>query len=130
MSNATTYLLLRDPDGAHEAASSALRLLNAAPEGDREVAVSAQASVDLARARLLRRDLDGAQEALEPVFQVPAGWRGAGILERISGVRSELCRPDFHGAHIAENLGERIEDFAAASTARLTNGTSGFAIEA
>ncbi|MBZ3913106.1 hypothetical protein [Streptomyces acidiscabies] len=118
MSNATTHLLLRNADGAEEAASSALTLLSARPEDQRPLLVVSQASVDLARARLLRRELDGTHEALDPVFAIPTEWRGAGTLERISAVRAELCHPDFTGAAEANSLGERIEEFTAAATAQ------------
>ncbi|MFB7776268.1 hypothetical protein [Streptomyces bauhiniae] len=47
MSNATTYLLLSDADGAEEAAESAFSLLAAKPEGQRPLLVTAQAHVDL-----------------------------------------------------------------------------------
>lgn len=129
MGNATTYLLLRDAAGADLAATSALRLLSAVPEQERSLQVSTQASVDLARARLLRRELDGAHEALEPVFNVPAEWRGAGILERLAAARAELGHPDFQGASEARDLGERIEDFSASATANKLGGAAPLAIE-
>ncbi|MFF4500353.1 hypothetical protein [Streptomyces sp. NPDC001401] len=118
MSNATTYLLLRDAEGAEAAAASALDLLAAKPEEQRPILVSTQASVDLARARLLRGELAGAHEALDPVFSVPRVWRGAGTLERLAAARSELCRPDFNGSAEASTLGERIEEFTASAAAQ------------
>jgi len=129
MSNATTHLLLRNAEGAEEAASSALALLSARPEDQRPLLVVAQASVDLARARLLRRELDGAHEALAPVFSIPTEWRGAGTLERISAVRTELCHPDFNGAAEANALGERIEEFTAAATAQRLGSGAPLALE-
>lgn len=129
MSNATTYLLLRDADGADEAASSALRLLSAKPAAQRPLMTSTQASVDLARARLLRQDLDGAHEALEPVFDVPSEWRGTGALERLAAARAELSRRGFQGSHAASALGERIEDFIASATAQKLGGAAPLAIE-
>ncbi|MFI1825412.1 tetratricopeptide repeat protein [Streptomyces sp. NPDC020412] len=118
MSNATTYLLLGDSGGAEEAAAQALRLLSAEPEEERPLLVETQAHVDLARARLLRGELDGVQAALEPAFNVPVEWRGAGTLERMAAVRTGLCHPDFHGAGEASTLGERIEEFTAAASAQ------------
>ncbi|MFE7543828.1 response regulator [Streptomyces platensis] len=119
MSNATTYLLMREAEGAETAAISALRILSSRPEDQRPLLVSTQASVDLARARLLRGELNGAHEALEPVFSVPTEWRGAGTLERLAAVRSGLCHPDFVGAAEASTLGERIEEFSAAAAHKL-----------
>jgi tetratricopeptide (TPR) repeat protein len=129
MSNATTYLLLRNADGADDAASSALRLLNAKPADQRPLMTSTQASVDLARARLLRQDLDGAQEALEPVFEVPSEWRATGALEHLTAARAELSRPVFQGSKAASTLGERIEDFMAAASAHKLSGAGRLAIE-
>ncbi|MFM9371901.1 hypothetical protein [Streptomyces sp. Da 82-17] len=130
MSNATTYLLLRDAQGAEEAASTTLNLLSSRPEDERPILISSQASVDLARARLLRGELAGAHEALEPVFSVPTAWRSAGVLERMAAVRAELCRPDFSGAAEASSLGERIEEFSAAATAQTLGSAAPLAIEA
>ncbi|MGH4028789.1 hypothetical protein ACQB60_07645 [Actinomycetota bacterium Odt1-20B] len=129
MSNATTYLLLRDAQGAEAAASGALHLLNSRPEDDRPMLISTQAAVDLARARLLRRELDGAMEALEPVFSVPTEWRGAGTLERLAAVRTELCHPDFQSAAQAGALGDRIEEFSTAATAHKLGPSAPLAIE-
>ncbi|MFJ9051345.1 hypothetical protein ACIRPO_16620 [Streptomyces bacillaris] len=129
MSNATTYLLLRDADGAEAAAERALVLLGSKPEHQRPLLVSTQASVDLARARLLRGELDGVQAALEPAFSVPAEWRGAGTLERMAAVRSGLCHPDFSGSAEARTLGERIEEYSAASTAHRLGAGMPLAIE-
>ncbi|MEU8353017.1 hypothetical protein, partial [Streptomyces sp. NPDC048845] len=97
MSNATTYLLVRDADGAEQAAGHALDLLSTQPPERRPVLVSGPAAIDLARARLVRQDLDGAQEALEPVFTIPAPWRGAGMLERLTAARAELTGPRLRG---------------------------------
>ncbi|MGW2860997.1 hypothetical protein [Streptomyces sp. NPDC001205] len=129
MSNATTFLLLRDAAGAEAAASSALELLRAQPEEQRPLLVSTQASVDLARARLLRRELDGAYEALVPVFDVPVEWRGAGTLERLDAARRELCHPDFQTASAAADLGEQIEDFTATAAAHKLSASAPLAIE-
>ncbi len=129
MSNATTYLLLRDAEGAEAAASSALRLIGTKPEEQRPLLISTQASVDLARARLLRSELDGVHAALEPVFDVPTEWRVAGTLERLAAVRVGLCNPDFSGATEASTLGERIEEFSAAAAAHKLGATAPLAIE-
>ncbi|WP_043727719.1 hypothetical protein [Streptomyces zinciresistens] len=129
MSNATTYLLLRDADGAEEAAEQALQLLSAKPEHQRPLLISTQAHVDLARARLLRGELDGVQAALEPAFSVPTEWRGAGTLERMAAVRAGLVQTDFRGAPDAIALGERIEDYTAEASAQRLGSTPPLAIE-
>lgn len=125
MSNATTYLLLRDAAGAGAAAHRALRLLNRKPAGQRPLLVSTQAWVDLARARLLEGELDAVLEALRPVFEVPPEWRSTGTLERLAAVRSGLCRTEFVGAAEARVLGERIEEFSGAAAAHRVGGAEG-----
>lgn len=129
MSNATTYLLLGDANGAEESAERALLLLGTKPEGERPLLISTQASVDLARARLLRGELDGVEDALGPAFAVPTEWRGAGTLERMAEVRSGLCHPDFSDSSEARTLGERIEEYSAAATAHRLGAGTPLAIE-
>jgi hypothetical protein len=116
MSNATTLLLLRDAPGAEAAAEHALALATDPQAGPR-VPVATQAAIDLARARLMRGELDGAAEALEPAFGVPAEWRIAGALERMAGVRTELSRAQYAGVRTARDLEERIEYFSATAGA-------------
>lgn len=128
MSNATTYLLLQDADGAETAAQHALDILQGRPEAQRPTLVTVQATTDLARARLLHRDLDGAQEALNPAFRTPTEWRSAGMLERMNAARAQLTHPDFRNAPAAASLAEQIEDFSATAAARSLGSESPLAI--
>ncbi|MEU3960147.1 hypothetical protein AB0F42_10040 [Streptomyces buecherae] len=129
MSNATTRLLLKDAVGAAAEASRALHLLESLPAGQRPLLITTQAYADLGRARVLQHDLDGAQEALESVFIVPAEWRGAGVVERLIAVRADLCGPVLRNASLAITLGERIEDFLSRSTVRTLGALNSLAIE-
>ncbi|MEU9774833.1 hypothetical protein [Streptomyces sp. NPDC047968] len=130
MSHATTCLLLRDAGGAEEFAARALALLGDRPEDEAPIVVSGPAAIDLARARLMRREVEGAQEALAPVFRVPPGWRGSGMMERMTAARIELTRPEFRGASAALSLAEQIEEFSALSPARRLGAQSPLVIEA
>ncbi|MGW0569922.1 hypothetical protein [Streptomyces tauricus] len=130
MSNATTCLLLRDGAGAEDSATMALTLLSSLPVPEQPIVVSGPAAVDLARARLMRHEVEGAQEALAPVFQVLPNWRGSGMLERLTAARIELTRPEFRDAPTALTLAEQIEDFSSFSPARRLGATSPLAIEA
>lgn len=129
MSNATTYLLLRDADGAEESAERALELLEGQPSEARPKLVAVQAAIDLGRARLMHRDVDGAQEAMAPAFATPSEWRQAGMLERMAAARTQLTHPDFHGSPAATSLAEQIEDFSTAAAARKLGGASPLALE-
>ncbi|MFD4933387.1 hypothetical protein [Streptomyces virginiae] len=129
MSNATTSLLLRDGVAAEEFATTALTLLSSRPTAEIPLIVSGPAAVDLARARLMRNEVEGAQEALEQVFQVPPGHRASGMMERLTAARMELTRPDFRGAAAAVALADQIEEFSALSPARRLGAQSALAIE-
>ncbi|MFC4512252.1 hypothetical protein [Streptomyces ehimensis] len=124
MGNATTCLLLNDSTRAEASASHALDLLAARPANERPQLVAAQAAVDLARARMLRGELAGAGEALQPVFQVPAEWRGIGVVYRLGAARAELTRADFRGAREAIDLGEKIEAFTAVAVSKTLPGSA------
>ncbi|MCX4826060.1 hypothetical protein OG883_41040 [Streptomyces sp. NBC_01142] len=129
MSNATTSLLLRDAEGAEASATRALALLSSRPTAEQPIVVSGPAAIDLARSRLMRSEVEGAHEALAPVFRVPPDWRGAGMLERLTAARIELTRPELRSAPAALTLAEQIEDFSALSPARRLGATSPLAIE-
>ncbi|MET9932876.1 MULTISPECIES: hypothetical protein [unclassified Streptomyces] len=130
MSNATTCLLLRNGAGAEEYATNALTALGALPREEQPIVVAGPAAVDLARARLLRDEIDGAQEALTPVFQVPPLWRSAGMMERLAAARIELTRPEINTSPAALSLAEQIEDFIAQAPSRRLGAATPLAIEA
>ncbi|MBM9624727.1 hypothetical protein [Streptomyces zhihengii] len=129
MSNSTTCLLLRDAQGAEELASRALELHNERRTSDRWFVISAPAASNLARARIMAGEIEGAREALRPVLKIPVQWRGAGMLERLTAARCELTHPALRGARSAVDLAEEIEEFTALSPARRLGGTSPLAIE-
>ncbi|WP_428950933.1 hypothetical protein [Streptomyces sp. cg35] len=127
MSHATTYLVLGDSERAERSALHALSLLGEEPSPDRPVQM--QVTVDLARARLLRGELDGVDEALAPVLETAAEWRTIGLVERVSQLRAQLARSEAAQAHLGQELGEQIEEFVALAAARPLTG-SRLAIEA
>ncbi|MFE5828309.1 DNA-binding protein [Streptomyces erythrochromogenes] len=129
MSNATTGLLLRNGEAAEEFATAALTLLSNRPTAEVPLIVSGPAALDLARARLMRNEVEGAQEALDQVFQVPPGHRASGMMERLTAARMELTRPDFRGEASAVAVAEQIEEFSALSPARRLGAQSALAIE-
>ncbi|WP_371652531.1 MULTISPECIES: hypothetical protein [unclassified Streptomyces] len=121
MSHTTTYLVLGDSAKAEASALHALALLDSGPVGDRPVHM--RVVVDLARARLQRGELEGAEEALAQVFATPVAWRTIGLVDRVSHLRAGLTRPELEGAPVARLLGERIEDFITATAARSLPGS-------
>lgn len=115
MSNGSTYLLLGDGRDAEAAAQRALVLIKERPASQQSAPVLGGAAVNLAMARLLSQDLDGAAEALEVVWGIPAHQRVTGLLERTSRLRQTLTIQPFRGAASAAVLGERLEDFQRAT---------------
>ncbi|WP_405824318.1 hypothetical protein OG705_29415 [Streptomyces sp. NBC_00838] len=110
MSNATSYLLAGNATGGEQAAQQALLLLAEMPIAERSPLTLAQAQVDLARALILRGELDGAAETLIPALDLPQDRMAAGLLERLAEARRELSRPGLADARQAVELAERIAD--------------------
>ncbi|GAB7078113.1 hypothetical protein [Streptomyces sp. JCM 18897] len=77
----------------------------------------------------MRGEVEGAEEALAPVFQVAPMWRGSGMLERLTAARLELTRPEFRGAPTALALADRIEEFSALSPVRRLGAQSPLALD-
>ncbi|MEU6323196.1 DNA-binding protein [Streptomyces sp. NPDC047009] len=115
MSTSTTALLIGDAWQAETAARRALALLAHKPHGQQSAHVRAGAAADLAHARLLADDVDGAAEALAPVWEVPVDQRKTGIVVRAARIRRHLSQPPYHGAQLPRELRERIEDFTRVS---------------
>ncbi|MFE5842061.1 hypothetical protein ACFQ7N_10480 [Streptomyces niveus] len=122
MSNATSYLLAGNAAGGEQAAQQALRLLAGMPLAERSSLTSAQAQVDLARALILRGELDGAAEALTPALDLPKERMAAGLLERLAAARRELSHPGLAQARQAVELAERIADSVSLPAARASGG--------
>ncbi|MFC1420045.1 hypothetical protein [Streptacidiphilus cavernicola] len=112
MSNSTTYLLMRDGAAAETTAMQSLSLIaEGGPAGATPVPIASKASSDLAMARLLRQDVDGAAEALRAVFELPREWRSPGLRDRVRTVRRELVSAAFRDAPGAIGMAEECEDF-------------------
>jgi hypothetical protein len=65
----------------------------------------------VALARLLANDVEGADEALRPVWDIPREQRTTGIVVRTAHIQRHLSQPTYHGAGAAVELRERIENF-------------------
>ncbi|WP_432198889.1 DNA-binding protein [Streptomyces sp. bgisy027] len=111
MSNSTTALIIGDGGQAEASARQALTLLAQKSTDAQSAHVLGGAATDLALARLLANDVDGAAEALTPVWEIPRDQRMTGIVVRTARVHRHLTRPAYHGAHLPGQLRERIEDF-------------------
>ncbi|MFF9001490.1 DNA-binding protein [Streptomyces achromogenes] len=115
MSHSTSALLIGDAEQAELEASRALAVLGEKGRDEQSTHVRAGASADLAYARLLSDNVEGAAEALAPIWEVPAEERNTGIVVRTARIGRHLARPHFHGAHLPKELRERIEEFTRVS---------------
>lgn len=111
LSTSTTALLIGDAERAEANAQRALDLLAQRPQKAQSAHVRAGAAADLAYARLLADDVDGATDALTPVWEVPAEHRQTGIIVRTARIARYLARPVYHGAAVAASLRDQIEEF-------------------
>ncbi|MGW0824586.1 DNA-binding protein [Streptomyces sp. NPDC002845] len=115
MSNSTTALIIGDSGQAEAAARQALELLRQQSQDVQSAHVRGGAAADLAMARLLANDVEGASEALTPVWEIPSDQRMTGIVVRTARIHRHLSRPTYHGAQLPEQLREQIEDFTRGS---------------
>ncbi|MBA9050901.1 DNA-binding protein [Streptomyces murinus] len=115
MSNSTSALLMGDAEQAEAEASRALALLGERAQEEQSIDVRAGAAADLAHARLLSDNVDGAADALAPVWEVPPDQRSTGIVMRAARIGRHLARPHFHGAQLPKELREQIEEFTRVS---------------
>ncbi|MFE9610237.1 DNA-binding protein [Streptomyces sp. NPDC006012] len=111
MSTSTTALLIGDAGQAEADARRALELVGQRPRQEQSTHVRAGAAADLAYARLLAEDVDGAAEAMAPVWVVPTAQRKTGIVMRTARIGRHLTLPEYHGAQVATTLREQIEDY-------------------
>ncbi|MFD4509818.1 DNA-binding protein [Streptomyces sp. NPDC058457] len=111
MSTSTTALVIGDAAQAEADARRALELIAQRPSEEQSAHVRAGAAADLAHARLITGDVDGAAEALQLVWEVPVEKRQTGIVVRTARIGRHLNRPEYHGSPVPKELRERIEDF-------------------
>lgn len=111
------WLHLRDGTAAEGALNTALTTYTAVPLQERPTAPVHGAHADLAAARLLRHDLDAADEALAPVFDVPPEQRISVLSGRLAGVQILLRDPHWDRTPRARVLSERINDWLGSARA-------------
>lgn len=100
-----------DASEAERLAAGAIDALSAAPVAERGGYGNEQgAQCDLAVARLLGGELDGAIEAVEPVLELPRERRQQGIVRSVERVRTMLTALD-SSAHEAIQLDDAIDSF-------------------
>ncbi|MBT8226136.1 MAG: hypothetical protein HKP61_06425 [Dactylosporangium sp.] len=111
----TALLAGGDAAGSVERARQALTL---AIDDSSAGLASERAYVDLAAAELVLGDLDAAEEALAPIWQVPVAQRRHSITDRLAQTARALSGRRWHGDYQASQLRDRIETFNAEAEAR------------
>ncbi len=115
-----SFVALGEGEHAETEALAALDLFGQMPERIRWTVGESGARVDLAMARTLRGDLDGAEAALSMVFALEPDLRTEAVARRLSTLGHMLGTTKFRGAIEANRMGEAIEDFTGHSLARTT----------
>ncbi|MFE5923180.1 hypothetical protein [Streptomyces sp. NPDC056468] len=118
MSSSSTALLIHQGGHAEQSARRALDLIQQKPEGSRSAHVLGGAAADLAMARLLADDVEGASEALTPLWDIPAEQRVTGVLVRTGQIQHFLTRPAYREAVLPRELRDRVEDFTSVAKTR------------
>ena len=114
----TAYLQLGSVSRALEECQRAARLYEASPAGERWYGAECSARTDLAATRLMRGELDGAREALAPVFALPPDKRVQGLVKRLGNVQRLLGQPLYASSPEGQRLGQQIEGFASGAVSR------------
>ncbi|MFJ4990376.1 DNA-binding protein [Streptomyces sp. NPDC088732] len=131
MSNSSTALLIHDAGQAEQSARRALALVNGKPQAARSAHVLGGAAADLAMARLLANDVEGAADALTLLWDIPPEQRVTGILVRTGQIQHFLARPAYRASILPRQLRDRVEEFTrTASTHQLGSVTALLSLEA
>lgn len=120
----SAYLQLGNISRALEECEHAVRLYEAGPAGERWYGAECSARTDLAATRLLRGELDGAREALVPVFALPPDKRVQGLVKRLGNVQRLLSQPHYISSPDGRRLGQQVEGFASRAVSRALPGTA------
>jgi tetratricopeptide (TPR) repeat protein len=115
---ALSLLDSEDPAQAEQAAAAAISLYQAVPVRSRSYGCEALARVELAKARLMRNNVENAAEALGAVLELDPQRRISSLNQHLETCR-ELLRVRAHGSSgAAHRLDQRLATFGAGSTAR------------
>src|SRR6266545_769195 len=107
-----------------EECERAVRLYEASPAGERWYGAECSACTDPAATRLLQGELDGARDALAPVFALPPDKRVQGLVKRLGNVQRLLRQPLYVSSPDGRRLGQQVEGFASGAVSRALPGTA------
>lgn len=108
----STLVLAGEVAQGERACTDVISSYETGPLDQRSYGDEAIARVDLAVARLLGDDLDGASEALQPVLQLPTAQRIRQITDSLTRVRDRLILPRYANAQAARSLIDELNQFS------------------
>lgn len=113
--HASAYLQLGKASQAISRAEAAISMYREMPSSRRWPKIEAEAHADLAAARLIGGDLEGACQALEPALDTPGSIRVAGLTLRIQRVADLLSSAPYRRTAPARQLRSQIAEFGHAT---------------
>ncbi|MGH3792425.1 MAG: hypothetical protein ACRDQ9_16855 [Pseudonocardiaceae bacterium] len=113
----SAHMLLGDADQAQQNCLLAIAMYEAGPAEQRSYGDEALARVDVTTAHLTLGDLDGAREALRPVFELAPERRIEQLAVGLGRVRSALRAPRYARVPLAREIAQQVDHFQAESVA-------------
>jgi tetratricopeptide (TPR) repeat protein len=110
-------LSLAEPDAALDHLGRSLACYEEMPEESRFYGAGVLGHIDSGRVYLRRGDLDGAIQAIEPIFDLDSSQRLRMLVLSLKGVREELAALRYKDNRAAARLDERIRQFCADAVA-------------
>lgn len=117
----TAHVVLGDPSNAERDAATALTRFATLPEVDQWPAGVVGAHIDLATARTMRGDIAGAEQALNPVFELQPSRRTAALTHRLTYLGRTLSARQLRGSAEQIRISERIAEFGKRAYATNSN---------
>ncbi|GGM77448.1 hypothetical protein GCM10012275_55190 [Longimycelium tulufanense] len=114
--------LIGDHNQAEAAALQAINIYETGPSEERSYGDEALARVDVALARLARDEVDGAEEILSGVLQLPPEQRIQQLRDGLVRVRRALALPRYANSSYCSDLSEALETFVVPRPDRRTLG--------
>jgi transcriptional regulator with XRE-family HTH domain len=96
---------------AEESVQTAIDLYVSGPANDRDYGKEANAQISLATARLMRRDVDAAREALRPVLALPTQRRVGWLGQYMKDFRRVIIQSTLQGSSGLRELETEVEEF-------------------
>ncbi len=106
-----TYLAVREPADALRLASDAVMAFEATPEDQRNLGSERMTRVQVVKAHIQRRELDGAAEALAPVLATAPEHRVRPLLHRVAEVGRMVTAPSTANTRLARGIAAGVAEF-------------------